>query len=79
MALQLCAKVRWRGPGWAALLPGPALTELGLGLSPCKAAISTSKGQPRDALKVFGHKSICSGPRQTLFGQINEQRTEKSG
>lgn len=34
MALQLCAKVRWRGPGWAAVLPGPALTELGLGLSP---------------------------------------------
>lgn len=47
-------------------------TVLDLGLSPYKAAITTSKGQPRDAPKVFGRRSVCNGQRQTLFGQINE-------
>lgn len=49
--------------GWAAVLLGPGPTVLDLGLSPFKTAITTSKGQPRDALKLFGHKSIYSGPR----------------
>lgn len=78
--VQRCAGGAQGGAGRRAGLrccPGPTL--LDLGLSPCKAAITTSKGQPRDALKVFGHRSICSGQRQALDKVLsNEQRGQDS-
>lgn len=83
VALQLCAKVRRRGPGlgwekgWAAVLPGPGPTVLDLGLSPCKAAITTPKGQPRDVPRVSGRRSVYSG-RKRDKKISNEQRSQDS-